>query len=166
MTILSDAFEAIDIDFLGRVAGYVKPEVLFVKLVCDVLRTTYPDVRRGGVYPVALDGRSGMADLGIGANLRWELKSSYGFDHRNAERPTWLIKNEVAKDVARLRAFAGDGRVGVFAWLVYFGQSAYGLCSHSQAECVSAWTAVIGRTYQVPILHERGGFGLFEIEFR
>lgn len=166
MTILSDAFEAIDIDFLTRVAGHVKPEVLFGKLAREHLRETYPDARTGGRYPVALDGRSGMADLSIGANLRWELKSSYGFDHRNAERQTWLVKNEVAKDVERLQAFAGDGRVGTFAWLIYFGASDYGLCPDSQAECVAKWTALIGRTYRAPILHERGGFGLFEIEFR
>lgn len=167
LTILSDAFDAIDIDFLARVAAHVKPEVLFVSLALEHLRETYPDARAGGRYPVAADGRAGMADLSIGPDLRWELKAGYGFDHRNAERQTWLIKNEVAKDVARLQAFAGDGRVGTFAWLIYFGPSPkYGQCRDEQVVCLANWTSVIARTYQPAVVHERGRFALFELEFR
>jgi hypothetical protein len=167
-SILADALEAIDVEFLGRVATYQKPEVIFVKLVRDHLRAAYPDIATGGRYPVAADGRSGMADLSAG-DLRWEMKSSVAFDHRNAERETWLVKNEIAKDNARLQAYAasGPGRVGVFAWLVYFETNQYGPCPvcSTTDECFDRWVGVITRQYKAPHASRRGPFGLFQLEW-
>ena len=106
-----------------------------------------------------------MADLSVGPDVRWELKSSYGFDHRNATRESWLVKNEIAKDMARLKAFARDGRTGTFGWLVYLGRSKYGLCSDTPDKCASKWTATIATRYWPPTVHRRELFALFELTF-
>ena len=165
MTILGDAFASIDIEFLARVASYVKPEVLFGELCLEQLKTRFPEARTGGAYPPGPDGRAGMADLSVSPDVRWELKSSYGFDHQNAERESWLVKNELAKDIARLQAFAGDGRTGTFGWLVCLGRSKYGHCSDTPDECVSKWEQIITARYGPPIVHRRGPFALFELTF-
>ena len=165
VTILGDAFASIDIEFLARVASYVKPEVLFGELCLEQLQARFPDARTGGTYPPGSDGRPGRADLSIGPDVRWELKSSYGFDHRNAARESWLIKNEIAKDIARVQAFAHDGRTGTFGWLVFLRRSKYGLCSDTPDECMTKWTEVIAARYGPPIVHRRGPFALFELTF-